>query len=155
MIRNVETLKEGKSKDEELLIFDFSPTLKIGANQLSFLYKNVFETYDTLNVDVTVSGELSIKELYNYPNPMSNRTSFIFNLAGSNQPSFCKIKIYTVTGRLIKLLDIPVTIGYNRFLWDGRDEDGDYVANGVYLYKLVIDDKIRKETSIQKLVVLR
>jgi len=40
-------------------------------------------------------------------------------------------------------------------LWDGRDEDGDFIANGVYLYKLVTEDDTKKETATQKLVVLR
>ena len=49
------------------------------------------------------------------------------------------IKIYTVTGRLIKTLGPETTVrspNQSRIDWDGRDEDGDELANGVYLYKI-------------------
>jgi flagellar hook assembly protein FlgD len=60
-----------------------------------------------------------------------------------------------VAGRLIKTIDTPLNIGYNQIYWDGRDADGDYIANGVYLYKLIIEGNSKKETSLQKLVVLK
>ena len=79
----------------------------------------------------------------------------MFNLAGSEHPAECKIKIYTVSGRLVKIINTPVNIGYNQIHWDGRDTDGDALANGVYLYKMIIEGNIKTETAIQKLVVLR
>ena len=48
-----------------------------------------------------------------------------------------RVKIFTVAGRLICTLDQPFpSVDLNRIAWDGRDEDGDHVANGTYLYKL-------------------
>ena len=48
------------------------------------------------------------------------------------------IKIYTVSGRLIKILpNLPGDPGFNASPWDGLDEDGDRLANGVYLYKIL------------------
>ena len=41
------------------------------------------------------------------------------------------------SGRLIRTLRQPIpTVDLNRIPWDGRDEDGDHVANGVYFYRL-------------------
>jgi flagellar hook assembly protein FlgD len=123
---------------------------------LKFIIKDVFTNdSDTASYIVQVSNELLIKDLYNYPNPMKNQTSFMFNLAGSERPSECKIKIYTVSGRLVKVLDTPMNIGYNQVHWDGRDNDGDAMANGVYLYKMIIEGTLKTETAIQKLVILR
>ena len=70
-------------------------------------------------------------------------------------PHSGKIKIYTVSGRLVKEIITPLNVGYNQIPWDARDNDGDFIANGVYLYKLVVEDDIKTETAIQKLVVLK
>jgi flagellar hook assembly protein FlgD len=68
-----------------------------------------------------------------------------------------KVKIYTVSGRLIRTLDdlsepLP---GYNYYPWDGRDDDGDRIANGVYLYKIILKTGKEQKEVIEKLVVLR
>jgi len=145
-----DNLKTGDNKS-----LYFYPELMNGTNNLSIIYKNDLENYDTLNYDVVVSDELAIKDLYNYPNPMRNETNFVFDLAGSSVENRLRIKIYAVSGRIIRELEYPVNIGINQIPWDGRDNDGDYVANGTYLYKLVIDDELQTETKIQKLVILK
>ena len=135
--------------------FYYYPTLTSGTNKVKIIYVTNSEETDTAEYDVVVSNELFVKDFYNYPNPMVNQTSFIFNLSGSETPSSCKIKIYTISGRLIKEINHSPVIGYNSIIWDGRDEDGDVIANGTYLYKFVAEDKSKNETAIQKLVVLK
>ncbi len=76
-------------------------------------------------------GEL--KELWPYPNPfVANGASRMFidheRLAGR----FDEFRVYTLSGRLVRKLSwsqmINPVVG-----WDGRNEDGDLVAGGVYL----------------------
>ncbi|MDQ3019873.1 MAG: C25 family cysteine peptidase [Bacteroidota bacterium] len=133
----------------------YYPELNTGTNKLSLTYHIDSDNVDTAFYDVIVSDELLVKDLYNYPNPMKDGTNFIFNLAGSVVPNKFKIKIYTVSGKLIKEIDSPVNIGYNQIGWDGKDSDGDFIANGTYLYRLVTEDDSKSETLTQKLVVLR
>ena len=133
----------------------FFPALNSGENTLKIIYRNGSGNYDSTEYDVLVSNELQIKEFYNYPNPMKGETSFIFNLLGSETPPECKIKIYTVSGRLIKEINYNPVIGYNKIPWDGKDNDGDIMSNGTYLYKLYTEDSSDKETAVQKLVILR
>ncbi|HID39802.1 MAG TPA: hypothetical protein EYP36_09860 [Calditrichaeota bacterium] len=66
------------------------------------------------------------------------------------------VKIYTISGRLIEELHGISVRGYNdEIIWNGRDRDGDPVANGVYLYKIIVDDGQGKKEHIDKLVIVR
>ena len=84
----------------------------------------------------------SITHMMNYPNPFSTSTRFVFTLTGSKVPDEIKIQIMTVTGRIVREITEdelgPIRIGRNisQYAWDGRDEFGDQLANGVYLYRV-------------------
>lgn len=134
----------------------FSPALLNGENIFKLVaYNGSNNNYDTTSYSVFVSTQLIIKDLFNYPNPMRNQTSFVFNLGGNNPPSNCKIKIYSVSGRLVKTINSAINIGYNRINWDGRDNEGDYMANGVYFYRMTIEGEAKIDSPIQKLVILK
>lgn len=152
---SINTLAKDKVTDENFKTILFYPELKSGDNKLSVIYKRNSIDSDTLVFDVFVNDQYGITELYNFPNPMKSETSFIFNLSGSESIVNSKIKIYTVSGKVIREIDFPANPGENQILWDGKDNDGDFIANGTYLYKLVIENELNIETKIQKLVVLR
>jgi len=84
-----------------------------------------------------------ISNLLNYPNPFSTSTAFVFTLTGSEIPSNMKIQILTVTGKIVREITKdelgPIRIGRNitEFKWDGTDQYGQKLANGVYLYRFV------------------
>jgi flagellar hook assembly protein FlgD len=66
-----------------------------------------------------------------------------------------RIKIYTVSGRLIQEIESIAQPGFNKIEWMGLDVQGDRLANGVYLYKIIVDDGEQKVETIEKLTVLR
>lgn len=118
-----------------------------------FNNSSIFETYFT----VVESGSLSIKDVVNYPNPFSSNTTFTFQHNLAKQIN-ARIKIYTVSGRLIKQLENTNIIDkFVRIDWDGRDEDGNSIANGTYLYKLIVEtvDKEFTQDVLGKLSVVR
>ena len=90
-----------------------------------------------------VIQESTITNLYNYPNPFSSKTNFVFTLTGNEIPSELIIQILNVNGRLIKQIPLHETenikIGNNMssYYWDGTDDFGDRLANGVYLYRVI------------------
>jgi len=89
---------------------------------------------DSVKVVVGSELDLKVKNLVNYPNPFKDDTQFTFELT---QSADAEIKIYTVAGRLIRSLRPGIlSAGYNQVYWDGKDADGDRLANGVYLYKI-------------------
>jgi flagellar hook assembly protein FlgD len=108
---------------------------------------------------VVTERELQIRNLLNYPNPITETTSFTFELS---QDAEVSLKIYSVSGRLLRKFETHMaSIGFNLFpvVWDCTDQDGDVMANGVYLYKLIAradrDGETVTEEKIGKLVIAR
>ncbi|HKK39105.1 MAG TPA: hypothetical protein VJ949_06790, partial [Cryomorphaceae bacterium] len=94
-------------------------------------------------IEFEVVKESTITEVLNYPNPFSTSTQFIFTLTGDQIPDEFKIQIMTISGRVVREIMQsefgPIRIGRNRsvYRWDARDEFGDRLANGVYLYRVI------------------
>jgi hypothetical protein len=121
------------------------------------IYNNSSET--SIEFVVTQSADLALYHVLNYPNPFTTHTSFMFE---HNQPCCnldVKIKIFTISGRLIKTIEQTVeTMGYRAepIEWDGLDDYGDPIGKGIYIYKINIknnDGSIAEKT--EKLVILR
>lgn len=95
-------------------------------------------------ISFEVINESTITHFYPYPNPFSSSTRFVFTLTGSVLPDQLKIQIMTVSGRIVREITQdeigPLKIGNNitEFAWDGTDEFGDQLANGVYLYRVLV-----------------
>ncbi len=94
-------------------------------------------------VAFTVITKAMISNLLNYPNPFTTATAFVFTITGSEIPQNLKIQILTVTGKVVREITKdelgPLRIGRNitEFKWDGTDQFGQRLANGVYLYRFV------------------
>lgn len=93
-------------------------------------------------ISFEIIHESMITELLNYPNPFSTSTRFVFTLTGDLVPDEVLIQIMTISGRVVREISEseigPIQIGRNitEFAWDGRDQFGDLLANGVYLYRV-------------------
>ncbi len=97
-----------------------------------------------------VAAEFELTLYGNYPNPFQDETIFAYHL--SMPCEYFSIKIYSASGRLIRTLDPaqdpfdpnPLGTDYHEAVWDGLDEDGFEVANGVYFYKAVAEFESKK-----------
>jgi flagellar hook assembly protein FlgD len=84
-----------------------------------------------------------ISNLLNFPNPFTTSTAFVFTLTGSTIPDNMKIQILTVTGKVVREITRAelgtLHIGRNvtEYKWDGTDQYGQRLANGVYLYRFI------------------
>ncbi len=71
----------------------------------------------------------------NYPNPFARETKFKFVLP---EQDWVTIEIYDILGRKIKTLlkDVGLSRGTHNWLtWDGTDDTGNLVADGIYFYR--------------------
>lgn len=93
-------------------------------------------------IDFQVINKPMISNILNYPNPFSTSTRFVFTITGSQLPSNLKIQIMTIKGNIVKEITEgelgPLHIGTNitDYAWDGRDQFGQLLANGVYFYRV-------------------
>ncbi|MGA7159618.1 MAG: CARDB domain-containing protein, partial [Bacteroidota bacterium] len=143
----------------------WTPQLTDGEHTVRYYAKDAAgNSSDTTLLSVKVTNTLQISEVYNIPNPFASGTTFSFILAGKDDPQSAHIKIYTVAGRLIQDLDFSSMVhiginGYNgsndNLNWNGRDKDGDEIANGVYFYRVVIKGNGQETAATQKLVKMR
>ncbi|MBR9860847.1 hypothetical protein GYB22_08890 [bacterium] len=89
-----------------------------------------------------VIREATITNFYPYPNPFTSSMKFVYTLTGEELPDYVKVTIMTVSGKVVREVTQSelgmMRIGNNvsEFTWDGTDEFGDPLANGVYLFKV-------------------
>jgi len=94
-------------------------------------------------IQYEVINKPMITEVLNYPNPFSTSTKFVFTITGSEVPQTLKIQIMTITGKVVKEITREelgyLHIGRNisEYAWDGTDQYGGKLANGVYFYHVV------------------
>jgi hypothetical protein len=142
--------------------YEFAPVLSNGLHEITarVAQANSFGDIDTLtrSLSVQVLSQSRIMQMYNYPNPFATETYFTFVLTGEAPPEELSIRIFTIAGRKIKEIIVPrseLQIGFNRVHWDGRDADGDELANGYYLYQATMKAGGKTETRIEKLAKIR
>lgn len=88
--------------------------------------------------------ETDIFSIRNYPNPFSKETTFSFSL---KLPSKVSIDIFDIMGnRVNTLLNSTLTTGNHSVIWDGKNNLGNKLSNGFYLYRIeTVDNKITKK----------
>ncbi len=133
------------------------PALSPGNHRLTISAWDNLNNYSEEQVSfvTTNASKLTLEQVVNYPNPFSEDTQFTFQFQSPNQGGEVRIKIYTVTGRLIQEIEDIAQPGFNKIYWDGRDRDGDKLGNGVYLYKIVVDDGENSIEKIEKFAIVR
>jgi hypothetical protein len=94
-----------------------------------------------------------------FPNPSSDRFYFNFMLTGSELPAEFSLQIFSLDGRILQTFTTQdadlFRIGINQLAWDGRDDDGVQMPNGIYIYRLAISTQSGSYRQQGKLVLLK
>jgi hypothetical protein len=136
-----------------------------GLHTLTLKAWDVYNNSSTAEIQFVVydkDQELVIDNVLNYPNPFIDYTEFWFN---HNSPDVLdvSVQIFTVSGKLVRTLNgqtnggSKVTSSLSKdIVWDGRDDFGDKIGKGVYIYKLKVrSNRLNKQVEkIEKLVIL-
>ena len=158
-VNNTALLSYNINSDNPKFVVIYKPVLKDGNYSLKVTGKSnstPLSNIVTVEKNFTVTNDLQLLNVYNYPNPFSSSTHFTFKL--TQIPEELKIKIFTVAGRFVRVIKLKSTelnYDFNRIFWDGRDQDGDLLANGTYLYKVILHGDNTTKSVIQKLAIIR
>lgn len=135
------------------------PALEPGPHSMKIKAWDVLNNSAEYSINFTVANdeELEIKHILNYPNPFTTKTSFWFEHNKPGQDLKVKVEIFTLTGRIINVIQKTINTQGNRSIdvqWDGRDEFGEKVGRGVYLYRLsVTTSGLKTKSKIEKLAI--
>ncbi len=136
------------------------PKLKEGMHRLVIKVWDIANNSNESVIDFLVAKEagFTISRVYNYPNPFTTRTQFWFEHNRPNENLLVHIQIFTITGKLVKSIRQTINTPGNRSYeieWNARDDFGDKLARGVYIYQLRVT-AANKQTAVklEKLMVL-
>jgi hypothetical protein len=133
------------------------PELDIGEHLLTVRVRDINGNLTEKTVSMLVEQDFDIHVFGNYPNPFTDKTIFSYYITNSEVIDDFEIRIYTISGRLIKVLKEDENtvntlygakqLGYNELIWDGTDEDGNEVSNGVYfaLFRAKYQGKVKEK----------
>ena len=142
--------------------------LEPGLHTLTLKAWDVYNNSSTQEIQFVVYDEdqkLVIDNVLNYPNPFVNYTEFWFN-HNSSEPLDVSVQVFTVSGKLVRTLNGQTNTSEccgkgasalsRDIVWDGRDDFGDKIGKGVYVYKLTVrSNTLNKQVEkIEKLVIL-
>ncbi|MCI0452193.1 MAG: C25 family cysteine peptidase [Candidatus Latescibacteria bacterium] len=133
------TLSNPSPEDSLAWIITFQKTLSVGTHELRLVAGPTIEFLYQL----VVGDDTGLSELLNYPNPFRDAGTHIM-FRNDVEITDGSIDIYTVSGKRVRRLDIPVSArfpGNNAVFWDGRDGSGDEIANGTYLYVIKVEQR--------------
>lgn len=136
------------------------PELEAGPHSLRIKAWDVLNNSNETILEFIVAKdeELEISHVLNYPNPFTSKTSFWFEHNKPGQALQVQLQVLTITGRVVKTFTRTIITEGNRsaeIQWDGKDDYGDKLGRGVYLYKLRVTDPGKgKKEVIEKLVIL-
>ncbi|MDR1112192.1 MAG: type IX secretion system sortase PorU [Bacteroidales bacterium] len=134
--------------------------LAVGKHTVKVRAWDIYNNMSEKSLDFVVADDqnLALDHVLNYPNPFTTSTAFYFEHNKPGQPVEIVINIYTISGKIVKSFkETQITNGNrsNPIYWNGRDEYGDKLAKGVYIYHLKIRDANGKTAEkIEKMAIL-
>ncbi len=150
----LDNYKKGKLK------FPFR-NLAIGLHNITFIAFDVYNNKITADIQFIVVGDdsVTLTNVLNYPNPFVNYTQFWFTHNKPFEPLEVQVQVMTITGKIVFTKNQTITTdGFlsREITWDGRDDFGDKIGKGVYVYKLTVKSILTnsKTEKYEKLVIL-
>ncbi|WP_340074279.1 type IX secretion system sortase PorU [Leptobacterium sp. I13] len=131
-----------------------------GLHTLTLKAWDVYNNSSTAEIQFLVldDGEIQLERVLNYPNPFTSYTEFWFQHNKPFEPIEVDIQVFTISGKVVwNTHQIITTDGFSRdIVWDGRDNFGDRIGKGVYVYKITVKSSLtnKKTHKFEKLVIL-
>lgn len=147
-----DSYKTGKVKYQFEDLTPGEHTLKVKAFDV---YNNAAE--HEVKFVVAEQTNMVLNHVLNYPNPFTTKTEFMFEHNFSCNTMAVQVQIFTISGKLVKTIEENInTTGFrvNGIFWDGKDDFGDKLARGTYIYRLKTKANSYTAEKIERLVIL-
>ncbi|HOH47449.1 MAG TPA: FlgD immunoglobulin-like domain containing protein, partial [Candidatus Cloacimonadota bacterium] len=109
-------------------------TIVITSNDLSNPVQTIAISLQVVDNDDPSANPVITKLVGNYPNPFNPETSIRFSLKEAGNVS---LRIYNLRGQLVRtLVNGSYQSGNHTVVWNGRDNNGNSVSSGVYMYRM-------------------
>ena len=135
--------------------------LSPGLHTITFKAWDVYNNPVTAEIQFIVAGDdtITLTHVLNYPNPFVNYTEFWFTHNKPYEPLEVQVQVMTITGKIVWTKNqIITTEGFlsKDITWNGKDDFGDSIGKGVYIYKLTVKSTLTnmKSEKFEKLVIL-
>jgi hypothetical protein len=135
--------------------------LEPGLHTIRLTAWDTFDNVSSAEIQFVVisNAELEITRMLNYPNPFVDYTEFWFEHNHPFEPLEVSVQVYTVAGKLVwSTHQTIITEGFvsRDIFWDGKDDFGQKIGKGVYLYKISVNATLsnKKVEKFEKLVLL-
>lgn len=135
--------------------------LEPGLHTITFKAYDVYNNMVTAEIQFVVVGEdvIKLENVLNYPNPFVSYTEFWFSHNRPFEPLDVQVQVLTITGKVVWTKNQTIlTEGFlsRDITWDGKDDFGDRIGKGVYIYKLTVRSTLtgKKAEKYEKLVIL-
>lgn len=132
-----------------------------GLHTITFKAWDVYNNPITAEIQFVVVGDetVTLKNVLNYPNPFVSYTEFWFSHNRPFEPLEVQVQVMTITGKIVWTKNqTVVNEGFlsRDIVWDGKDDFGDRIGKGVYVYKLTVKSTLsnKRAEKIEKLVIL-
>ena len=135
------------------------PKMEPGIHSLRIKAWDVLNNSSEIILDFTVmnDGELIIDHVLNYPNPFTTKTQFWFEHNKPGQDLHVQLHIFSLSGKVVKKIEKTINTPGNRSCeveWDGRDDFGNKIGRGVYIYRIKVFCTGSKPQSVTEKVVI-
>jgi len=134
--------------------------LNEGDHHLVFKVWDIYNNSTSVALDFTVvkSGNMTVENVFNAPNPMTSYTNFMFEHNQSGNIDIT-INIYNVNGQLVKTIRdsrYGTSTRIDPIYWDGRSDNGAELPSGVYVYNVIMTNSNNEtQSGYSKLVIAR
>ena len=132
-----------------------------GIHTITFKAWDVYNNPISAEIQFVVVSDdsITLTNVLNYPNPFVNYTQFWFTHNHPYEPLEVQVQVMTITGKIVwSKNQVIYTDGFlsREITWDGKDDFGDKIGKGVYVYKLTVKSTLTNQQSekFEKLVIL-
>jgi hypothetical protein len=115
--------------------------LAVGKHTITVKAWDIVNNSNQATVDFVVkeNTEAQMERVFNYPNPFTTNTNFCFEHNFPGEVLYVTVQVFSVNGSMVRSIHQIINAEGSRvdnIAWDGKDEMGDPIGKGVYLYKI-------------------